>query len=206
MRIESLNKNQRRTLETQERLLEAAEELFVRDGYEGAQLAEIASSAGRSKGALYGHFKSKEDLFLALFEYRSKQYVDRVRRIIAKCGNRKQRLVAFREFYVGLVHDKAWSILTLEFKLFSLRHPDSKQRLRKALEMTIPTNDDELFRLIFGNLAGEQKTCADLSILALAGIVSGLMLESHFEPERLSESAIQQLLGRIFDALFPVFI
>jgi hypothetical protein len=48
---QTLNKNQSRTLETRKRLLEAAEEVFVRNGYEGAQLAEIASAAGRSKGA-----------------------------------------------------------------------------------------------------------------------------------------------------------
>ncbi len=204
MPTELLNKNQRRTLETQERLLEAAEEVFVREGYEGAQLAEIAASAGRSKGALYGHFKSKEDLFLALFEYRTQQYVDRFLRIIAKCPNRKQRLVAFHEFYVELVRDKAWSILTLEFKLYSLRHADSKQRLRKALEMTIPTNDEELFRLMFGILTPEQKSSADISILALGPIVSGLILESHFEPDKLTEDAIRNLLGKIFDALFLV--
>jgi hypothetical protein len=91
----------------------------------------------------------------------------------------------------------------LEFKLFSLRHPDSKQRLREALEMTIPTNDDNLFCLMFGNLTREQKSSADVSILALGPIVSGLMLESYFEPEKLTESAIRHLLGKIFDALFP---
>ena len=204
MQTEALSKNQQRTKETQERLLEAAEEVFVRDGYDGAQLVAIASAAGRSKGALYGHFKSKEDLFLALFEYRSQQYVDRFLRIIAKCTNRKQRLTAFREFYVELVHDKAWSILTLEFRLYSLRHPDSKLRLRKALEMAIPTNNDELFHLMFGTLTRQQRSRTDLSILALGPVVSGLILEGHFEPDRLTDSGIRSLLGRIFDALFPV--
>jgi len=204
MQTEVLSKNQRRTKETQERLLEAAEEVFVRDGYDGAQLVAIASAAGRSKGALYGHFKSKEDLFLALFEHRSQQYVDRFLRIIAKCNNRKQRLIEFREFYVELVHDKAWAILTLEFKLFSLRHPDSKQRLRKALEMAIPTNNDELFHLMFGTLTRQQRSRTDLSILALGPVVSGLILESNFEPDRLSDSGIRNLLGILFDALFPV--
>jgi AcrR family transcriptional regulator len=204
MQTEVLSKNQRRTKETQERILEAAEEVFVRDGYDGAQLVAIASAAGRSKGALYGHFKSKEDLFLALFEHRSQQYVDRFLRIIAKCNNRKQRLIEFREFYVELVHDKAWAILTLEFKLFSLRHPDSKQRLRKALEMAIPTNNDELFHLMFGTLTRQQRSRTDLSILALGPVVSGLILESNFEPDRLSDSGIRNLLGILFDALFPV--
>jgi hypothetical protein len=31
----------------------------------------------------------------------------------------------------------------------------------------------------------------------------GLILESHFEPEILSEKAVRRILGRIFDSLFP---
>ena len=31
----------------------------------------IAAAAGRTKGAVYAHFKNKEDLFLALFEQRT---------------------------------------------------------------------------------------------------------------------------------------
>lgn len=44
-------KQEIRTRETQKRLLDAAEEVFVRNGYEGAQLDEIATCADRSKGA-----------------------------------------------------------------------------------------------------------------------------------------------------------
>jgi AcrR family transcriptional regulator len=58
-----LNKNERRTKETRDLLLRSAETIFVRDGYEGAELGEIASLAGRTKGAIYAHFENKEDLF-----------------------------------------------------------------------------------------------------------------------------------------------
>lgn len=121
-----LNKHQLRTEETHARLLQAAEEVFVRDGYEGAQLSEISALAGRTKGAVYAHFKNKEDLFLALFEHRTKQYIGRFLTKLAGCSNPKQWRGAFREFYVELAHDRTWPILTLEFKLYSLRHPGSK--------------------------------------------------------------------------------
>ena len=76
--METLGRQQLRTRETQARLLDAAEEIFVRDGFEGAQLDEIAATAGRSKGAVYTHFKSKEDLFLALFEHRTRSYIEKL--------------------------------------------------------------------------------------------------------------------------------
>ena len=201
--MQALNRQQLRTQETQARLLDAAEEVFVRDGYEGAQLEEIAATAGRSKGAVYTHFKSKEDLFLALYEHQIRSHIDRLVSSLRKCASRKQSLEAFREFYVELVRDRTWPILTLEFKLFALRHPDSKERLRKAFEMSRATNDDAMNRQLFGQLTRGQKSDNDLSLLSLGPIVSGLILESHFEPDRLSEKALRRILGRIFDALFP---
>src|SRR5580704_16741310 len=138
-------RQQIRTQETQARLLEAAEEIFVRDGFEGAQLDEIAATAGRSKGAVYTHFKNKEDLFLALFEHRTISYVARLAASVRKCTNPKQSLDTFRAFYVGLVRDKAFSILTLEFKLYALRHPESKERFRRVFEMSRTRTDDGVY-------------------------------------------------------------
>ena len=201
--MQTLSKQQLRTQETQARLLNAAEEVFVRDGYEAAQLDEIAARADRSKGAVYTHFKSKEDLFLALFEHRTRSYIDRLLMSLHKCTSRKQSLEAFREFFVGLAHDRTWPILTLEFKLFAIRHPESKERLRRAFEMSKPAYDDSGYEKMFGQLTREQRADNDLALAALGPIVTGLILESYFEPKMLNEAGLRRILGRIFDALFP---
>jgi AcrR family transcriptional regulator len=200
----TLNKNQYRTRETRQRLLDAAEEIFVRNGYEGAQLAEIASAADRSKGALYGHFETKEDLFLALFEYRSLQNIDRFTKRIEGLANRRQRMEAFRDLYVELVKDRTWPILMLEFKLYAHRHPESKERLRKAMRISAPIDNDEAFEHMHGSVSAKQRADIKLSVLALAPILSGLMLDSSFEPERMSKKALGRLLGKLFDALLPM--
>jgi AcrR family transcriptional regulator len=201
--METVSKQQLRTKETRARLLDAAQEVFLRDGYESAQLDEIAATAGRSKGAVYTHFKSKEDLFLALYEHRTRSYIDRLAKGLQSCTNRKESLEAFREFYVGLVQDRMWPTLTLEFKLYALRHPESNERLRKGLELPKPTNDDGFYKKLFGQLTQDKKRDNDLSLIALGPIISGLILESHFEPDHLTEKALRRILGRIFDALFP---
>src|SRR6201995_2293956 len=166
MPSETLSKQQLRTRETQSRLLDAAQDVFLRDGYEAAQLDEIAARAGRSKGAVYTHFKSKEDLFLALFENRTRAYVDKLVRDLDTCASREERLHVFREFFVGLATDRTWPILTLEFKLFALRHPASKERLRKAFEMSKATNDRTRYHQMFGQLGREEKKDNDLSLAA----------------------------------------
>ena len=59
MTVKKVNKHELKTRETRELLLQAAKTVFVRDGYEGAELGEIAALAGRTKGAIYAQFESK---------------------------------------------------------------------------------------------------------------------------------------------------
>ncbi|MDX2138892.1 MAG: helix-turn-helix domain-containing protein [Chloroflexota bacterium] len=52
--------------ERQQRIFDAAAELIAHYGFDKTTMDEIAKAAGVSKGALYLHFKSKDDLFEAL--------------------------------------------------------------------------------------------------------------------------------------------
>lgn len=58
--------SENRQSEREERILNAAAELIIRYGYDKTTVDEIAQAAGVSKGTIYLHFKSKEDLFEAL--------------------------------------------------------------------------------------------------------------------------------------------
>lgn len=55
-----------RKAQTRAALLGAAARVYARRGFAGATLDEVAAEAGYSKGAVYGHFGSKENLLLAL--------------------------------------------------------------------------------------------------------------------------------------------
>jgi AcrR family transcriptional regulator len=52
--------------DTRERILDASRELFVEQGYAGTSVRDIADRLGMTKGSLYYHFASKEELLLAL--------------------------------------------------------------------------------------------------------------------------------------------
>jgi AcrR family transcriptional regulator len=54
--------------ETRARLLAAAATVFAERGVEGASVDAIAEEAGRTSGALYAHFGSKEGLVIELLE------------------------------------------------------------------------------------------------------------------------------------------
>ena len=202
--MKTLTRHQVRSRNTLTRLLHAAEEIFVRDGFAAAQIDDIAARAERSIGAIYMHFKSKEDLFLALIEHRISSYIDRFTDHMQKCTTRQQRLDAFREFFIGLVRDRAYHVLTLEFKLFALRHPEWKERYQKAFETMKRSHSDVGVEQLFGHLSRGAKTEFEVARTALGPMINGLVLESYFEPDVLSEKALRQALRRVLDALILI--
>lgn len=54
--------------ETRQRIIEAAKELFNTYGFEQTSVKDISERAGVTTGALYHHFKNKDDLMMAVFQ------------------------------------------------------------------------------------------------------------------------------------------
>jgi AcrR family transcriptional regulator len=55
---------------TRQRLLDAAEQVFLRRGLQGSSVEEITTEAGFTRGAFYSNFKSKDELFVELLHAR----------------------------------------------------------------------------------------------------------------------------------------
>ena len=69
MTLNQLSRGQRMPRsERRAQLLEAAQAVFVAQGYHAAAMDEIADRAGVSKPVLYQHFPGKLDLYLALLD------------------------------------------------------------------------------------------------------------------------------------------
>ncbi|MBE9530214.1 MAG: TetR/AcrR family transcriptional regulator, partial [Proteobacteria bacterium] len=59
--------------EKKNQIIEAAAQIFAKNGFSGTIMAEIAHCAGIGKGTIYEYFKSKEELFFAVFEWYMKE-------------------------------------------------------------------------------------------------------------------------------------
>ena len=118
---------------TRERLLAEAQRLFRERGYAATTLEQVAEAAEVTKGAIYGHFSSKEDLLLSAIEAEpppawaaplNDQSLP-VRERLARFG----RAMAVDE----LVTDKAGLAVELEFTAALLRSPEALRRYGAGL-------------------------------------------------------------------------
>jgi len=68
--------------ESRRRILEVARAVFFEQGYERANLDEMARRAGLAKGTIYRHFDSKGELYIAVLSENADQFVARMRQTI----------------------------------------------------------------------------------------------------------------------------
>jgi AcrR family transcriptional regulator len=199
------NKHEVKTKVTRELLLRAAKEVFVREGYAGAELGEIASIAGRTKGAIYAQFKSKEDIFMALVEDHALRYRDEMEKALANSTSVEQNRKTFERFCMNLSGDQMWNLLMLEFKLFAIRNPEAKRRFKDFIAKMISADDEKrLVALLGAERKGKRFLNRSLSVQVIQPLLSAITLESLFDPDVITEDARKRVTGRLFDALVGV--
>jgi len=67
---------------TEERILNAAKEVFLRKGMAGARMQEIANEAGINKSLLHYYYRSKDKLFLSVFRLAIQNFIPEIKSII----------------------------------------------------------------------------------------------------------------------------
>jgi AcrR family transcriptional regulator len=191
-------KHQQRTDATHCALLEAGRRIFARDGFEASRIEDIAGATGHTRGAFYAHFNSKEDLFFALFEQETGKLLRDLRFVLGHSSG--DRLRALRKSYVARISDRQWMMLSLEFKLFALRHPKLRARLarthrriRASLKLDTMTLLPELMT------AGREPHY--VRRVALEAVLNGLVLEHAYDPQIISKTQATMVLGWMFDVL-----
>jgi AcrR family transcriptional regulator len=71
---------------TQERILDAAIEVFATRGFTAATVADVVAGSGTSVGSIYHHFGGKNELFLAIFERMAGAVDGRIQEAMRQAG------------------------------------------------------------------------------------------------------------------------
>ena len=199
-KVPAPSRQQARTAATRRKLLLAAEQTFARDGYEAARLEDIAAQAGYTRGAFYSNFDSKEDIFFALLEQWVAQQISEVDALLRRHDNPPQRLRALRQYYAEIAQDRRLVLLSLEFKLFAVRHPEAHARLR-ARQRGLRSCGGDILRRVMKSLRRSLPISSAAAATALGAFSHAMLLEHLVDSHSLSELEIRNLLGLFFDAV-----
>lgn len=117
-----LTREQRRA-QTRQRLLDAAQSIFLTKGFVAASVEDIAESAGYTRGAFYSNFGSKSELFLKLLK-RDHDNVMRDMRAIFEAGETRQQMEdSVLRYYSTHFRENECFLLWMEAKLQAARDP-----------------------------------------------------------------------------------
>ncbi len=195
----AVNKHQQKSEATRRKLLDAALRVFARDGFQAARLEDIAKESGHTRGAFYANFDTKEDLFFALLEQNASERLEDLRQRLEKHESDAERLRTIRKFYLERATDRQSMLLTLEFKLFALRHPKLRARMAAAHRRIRASFNYEALTKLLPPAPEAFRTELDKILLEI--VLTGLVLEHAYDPKRISAKETVETLGRMFDLL-----
>jgi AcrR family transcriptional regulator len=194
------NKRTRPTrAQTRARLLQAASDVFAKQGYDRASLDDVAAAAGLTKGAVYSSFASKDDLFYALMRERIGERLA----LVAEAVDRQTTLEdTTRDAGAGLselIFSQAdWHLLFIEFWARAVRDPTLREefaRQRRSARELIARFLDQQAAQMGIELAAPAEQLA-VAVLALS---NGIAIEQLADPDAIDPSILGVILGLLLN-------
>ena len=173
-------------METKNKIVRTAFELFVEKGFTDVSIDQVMSEVGITKGAFYYHFKSKEELLIEVISTYLFSYLDGMLEVLrSSCGSAKDKInifshavfdfqdnvneemngmeLDFRSFYFLLMEGvKKFAPLTERYALFH-------RTVREAIQEILEQGKEE-------GTVSEDGNSADMAFLIMS-VAEGLLLQ-----------------------------
>jgi AcrR family transcriptional regulator len=187
---------------TRERLLAAAEDVFARKGYAAASVDEIAAAAGCTIGALYAHFRSKQELFLELLSARRARRTGRiVDALRAATAQGHDPLASLPDLLAEFTQRESTdSALQTEFWLYAVRNPETRTALAEQIGARLDALEPIFADLLTARRADPDVSPRDVTLVVLA-LVQGLLRQRRIDPERVPDELIVRALRWLIDGI-----
>ncbi len=174
---------QERKADTRARLMAAAADLFAGQGIDAVSVDAVAEAAGRTSGAVYAHFGSKQGLLLALLDSWKDSVLAVLLAEVAVSDSPARQLAAVWSTVSGTSDDEAarWPVLEHELWLRASRDPEVADilRIRNAEALRYSARQLEGWTAMVG--AEPAAPPAELAILVKA-LLTGLGLQKRLDP------------------------
>ena len=115
-----------------QRLIDAASELFFRDGINATGIASVAEHAGMSKMTLYAHFASKDELIVAFLDTRNIRWEAAVQQSLASREKPAERLLGLFDLHRQWLRHGGWR--GCPYVNSAAEFPDRDHPVRQAID------------------------------------------------------------------------
>lgn len=172
--------------QTRERLLAAALDVFAEEGFGRSTVEQVCERAGFTRGAFYSNFASLDELFLAMWEQRSRAMLDGIRAAVGAAEAAANvepfdlRRAATRILAAIPVEDR-WYRVTAEFTAHALRNPE----LRSVMAAREAAIQATILPIVVSALARAGRRITDPQALgrALVAVHDGTAVQVLMEPD-----------------------
>ncbi len=189
-----LTEHSTRSADTRTKILEAAFQILARQGYENTSIKDIAEEAGVAQGLVHYHFKSKQQLVLAVLaevcremEFGDAQGAAGAQAAYEKFKNMLKGSQATHALYIQLIamglHDKELGAGVLNFVRQDRAHIEDIARQVLAEREADP---------------GPARAIASV----VEAAVLGIMVQNLIDPEFNAEEAVDALNAMSLSAVF----
>lgn len=202
----SLKEKQRQ--EREDLILQVAEEVINEKGYHDTSMDEVALRVGISKGTLYLHFASKEDLLLTLILRYAEEFLQEMGQVFALTLGPRAKLEAILRTICGSSRRFQWLIDIRQNpemqRIFSERHDHWHQLDDKRHESFHRIGEQLIAEvrtlLEAGKTTGEfdASVPTDVMLSAFLSLLSPLVYQRLLADKQMSPETLAEYLGRIY--------
>lgn len=175
---------------TRAALLQAARELIRKKGYERTTLEDVAARAGMTTGAIYGNFKNRDELFIAL----GHAYWPAIKPQVAPGATFAEAMDALARATLAAVDERALAAVgRLTGLAYTLQHPKLRERVREVTR----TSYDAGAEWLRGFDARELPMPPEQLVRVIHCLIEGLVMQRILTPDLCPDAVFYAA----FDAL-----
>ncbi|MCP3714642.1 TetR/AcrR family transcriptional regulator [Paraburkholderia sp. CNPSo 3281] len=183
--------------QTRERLLDAAQAMFMKKGVVGASVEDIAHAAGYTRGAFYSNFSGKSDLLVELLRRDHEAMQTDLRAIFETEVSREQMEARVLAYYSRMPQDNKVFLLWVEARLLAAR--DARFRTRYNAFMKEKRESLAVYIEEFAARVGMPVPLdPELLALGLMGLCDGVQFLATADPQHVTTPVVETVLGTFF--------
>ncbi len=191
--------------QTQRQIIAKATELFVRKGFFGTSISDLAKATGLTKGAFYHHFENKDALFFAVIQSVRETWYREVGRNVLTSKNALTRLTALIENHTRMLIENEELCLLLNGLVMEM--DGTNPEFMTALQEVYRDMASFIEKIVQkGQNAGQIREDLDPRMVAfnMIGMLRGIGCSPIFKHMGLDSNTMAKALNKILiDGLHP---